>query len=54
MILGQAKTTYGKGVDWWALGTLLYEMLVGLPPFYNPDMAKMCRRPPPSAPSSEP
>jgi len=44
MILGQAKTTYGKGVDWWALGTLLYEMLVGLPPFYSADMAKMCRR----------
>jgi len=44
MILGQAKTAYGKGVDWWALGTLLYEMLVGLPPFYNSDMAKMCRR----------
>jgi p70 ribosomal S6 kinase len=27
------RTGYGKAVDWWALGALCYEMLVGKPPF---------------------
>jgi serine/threonine protein kinase len=26
---------HGKGVDWWALGLLIYEMLAGYPPFYD-------------------
>lgn len=32
---------YGKEVDWWALGTFLYEMLEGLPPFYDDDVRRM-------------
>ena len=35
---------YGKGVDWWSLGTLLYEMMCGLPPFYHRNVKRMCER----------
>ena len=29
------KLGYGKPVDWWTLGSIIYEMLVGIPPFYT-------------------
>lgn len=32
---------YTRSVDWWTLGVLLYEMLTGLPPFYDEDVPTM-------------
>lgn len=41
LLLGQG---YTKTVDWWTLGTLLYEMLTGLPPYYDQDTSTMYRK----------
>jgi len=37
-------TGYDASVDWWALGTLLYEMLSGLPPYFSEDVDEMNER----------
>eukprot|EP00002_Diphylleia_rotans_P031300 TRINITY_DN6501_c0_g1_i3.p1 TRINITY_DN6501_c0_g1~~TRINITY_DN6501_c0_g1_i3.p1 ORF type:complete len:442 (+),score=59.18 TRINITY_DN6501_c0_g1_i3:78-1403(+) len=36
--------SYTQAVDWWGLGTLLFEMLVGVPPFYDEDTNEMYDR----------
>ncbi|RKP20780.1 Pkinase-domain-containing protein [Rozella allomycis CSF55] len=33
----QSKVGYGKAVDWYTLGVLIYEMLAGFPPFQDDD-----------------
>ena len=34
---------HGLGVDWWGFGTLLYEMLGGVPPFYSRSLQSLYR-----------
>lgn len=38
MIIGNG---HDHTVDWWALGILVYEMIVGIPPFYHRNRNKM-------------
>eukprot|EP00735_Rhodelphis_limneticus_P007810 TRINITY_DN20463_c0_g1::TRINITY_DN20463_c0_g1_i1::g.17::m.17 TRINITY_DN20463_c0_g1::TRINITY_DN20463_c0_g1_i1::g.17 ORF type:complete len:376 (+),score=76.33,sp/P28178/PK2_DICDI/56.33/9e-131,Pkinase/PF00069.20/6.8e-74,Pkinase_Tyr/PF07714.12/5.2e-36,Kinase-like/PF14531.1/9.5e+02,Kinase-like/PF14531.1/3.3e-05,Pkinase_C/PF00433.19/0.00011 TRINITY_DN20463_c0_g1_i1:96-1223(+) len=35
---------HNKAADWWSLGTLIYEMLIGVPPFYCEDLHEMYER----------
>lgn len=35
------KQGHGKAVDWWSLGSIIYEMFSGLPPYYSEDRAKL-------------
>ncbi|KAH8919960.1 Pkinase-domain-containing protein [Atractiella rhizophila] len=41
LLMGKA---YTKMVDWWTLGVLLYEMLTGLPPYYDEDIPTMYKK----------
>ncbi|NP_001336801.1 Serine/threonine-protein kinase CBK1-like [Zea mays] len=38
------KKGYGMECDWWSLGAIMYEMLVGYPPFYADDPITTCRK----------
>ncbi|MQL81071.1 hypothetical protein Taro_013524 [Colocasia esculenta] len=38
------KKGYGMECDWWSLGAIMYEMLVGYPPFYSEDPMSTCRK----------
>jgi len=35
---------HGTPVDWWSLGTLIYEMLTGLPPYYSQNINIMYQK----------
>lgn len=32
---------YGRAVDWWGIGVVMYEMMCGRLPFYNKDHDKL-------------
>ncbi|KAK1257611.1 Serine/threonine-protein kinase AtPK1/AtPK6 [Acorus gramineus] len=38
------KKGYGMECDWWSLGAIMYEMLVGYPPFYSDDPITTCKK----------
>lgn len=38
------KKGYALECDWWSLGAIMFEMLVGYPPFYSDDPMSTCRK----------
>lgn len=38
------KEGHGKAVDWWCLGSLIYELVHGLPPFYTKNRSELFDR----------
>lgn len=39
-----ARTGYDEMCDWWSLGVIMYECLIGYPPFYAEDPMTTCRK----------
>lgn len=39
-----AQKGYGKECDWWSMGVILYECVVGYPPFYADEPMQTCRK----------
>ena len=35
---------YGQEIDWWSLGVIMFEMMIGYPPFYSDSSAETCKK----------
>ena len=35
---------YGPEVDWWSLGVIMFEMMIGYPPFFSNSSSETCRK----------
>ena len=35
---------YGQEVDWWSLGIIMFEMMIGYPPFFSNSSSETCRK----------
>lgn len=35
------RSGHTMSIDWYLLGVLIYEMLVGVPPYFNPDKGQL-------------
>jgi len=38
------KKGYGMECDWWSVGAIMFEMLIGYPPFYSDEPLTTCRK----------
>ena len=35
---------YGQEIDWWSLGVIMFEMMIGYPPFFSNSSAETCKK----------
>ncbi len=35
---------YSQEVDWWSVGVILFEMLIGYPPFFSDNPSETCQK----------
>lgn len=38
------QKNYGRSVDWWSIGILMYEMMFGYHPFFHYNPVELCKR----------